>query len=135
MMVMARSRVFVGRVALQADPLPRRAQSGGVRLVAIAAGDAGGEHPALLERAVIVDLVLHLAVGMVEAAREQRDDMGVGQCPPGNPGLRKFAAARVAEAAGLDLLAGECWRIVARGVARARIDRPTDVAPLVEPDQ
>ena len=34
--------------------------------MAVAAGDAGGEHLALLERTVIVDLIEHLAVGVVE---------------------------------------------------------------------
>ena len=48
--------VGVGRVTLQADAVPRRAQLGAVRIVAIAAGDAGREHPALLEGAVVVDL-------------------------------------------------------------------------------
>ena len=65
--VMRCGRVFVGRVALQADAVAGRAQLGAMRLVAIAAGDAGREHLALLERAVVVDLVEHLPVGMIEA--------------------------------------------------------------------
>ena len=55
--VMRRGRVLVGRVALQADAVARKPQLGAVRLVAVAAGDAGREHLALLERAVVVDLV------------------------------------------------------------------------------
>ena len=60
----ARPRIFVGGVALQADAVTRRTKLCAVRLVAVAAGDAGREHLALLERAVVVDLVQHLAVGM-----------------------------------------------------------------------
>ena len=66
--VMRRGRVLVGRMALQADAVARKPQLGAVRLVAVAAGDAGREHLALLERAVVVDLVEHLPVGMVEPA-------------------------------------------------------------------
>ena len=40
---------------------------GAVRIVTVAAGDALGEHLALLERAVVVDLILHLPVGEIEA--------------------------------------------------------------------
>ena len=53
-----------------------RAELCAVRLVAVAAGHAGREHPALLERAVIVDLVAHLPVGLIEAARQRRDRHG-----------------------------------------------------------
>ena len=126
--------VLVGGVALQADAVAGRAQLGAVRLVAIAAGDAGREHLALLERAVIVDLVEHLPVGVIEPAPERRDHVGVGQRAARDPVLRERAAAGVAEAAGLDLLANERRREVARGVAGPRIDRPRDIAPLVEAD-
>ena len=105
-MAVVRDRgILVGRVTLQADAVTGRAQLRAVRLVAIAAGDAGREHLALLERAVVVDLVQHLPVGMIEPARERRDDVRVGQRPARNPVLGEFAAARVAQAAGLDLLA------------------------------
>ena len=106
-----------------------------MRLVAIAAGDAGGEHLALLERAVIVDLVEHLPVGVIEPACERRDDVRVGQRPARHPVLGKFAAAGVAQAAGLDLLANQRRREVARGVARPRTDRPGHAAPFVELNQ
>src|SRR5262245_2312638 len=125
-------RIFFRRVTLPADTVGRRSQPGAVRFVAIAAGHARREHPALLERAVIVDLVAYLPVGMVEPARQRRDDMRFGQRPAGNPILGEPAAARVAQAAGLDLLAQRGGRDAALPVAGARIDRPGDVAPLVE---
>src|SRR5262245_7832573 len=121
-------------MALPADSVGRRAQPRAVRFVAIAAGHARREHLALLERAVVVDLVAHLPVGMVEPARQRRDDMRLRQRPAGNPILRKLAAARMAQAAGLDFLAQRGGRDAALAVAGARIDRPGDVAPLVEPD-
>src|SRR5262249_13184876 len=85
-----------------------------------------------LERAVIVALVAHLPVGMIEPARQPRDDVRVGQRAAGNPILGKLAAARMAQAAGLDLLAQGGGRDAALPVAGARIDRPGDVLPLVE---
>ena len=135
-MAVVRDRgIFVGGVTLQADAVSRRTKLGGVRLVAIAAGDAGREHPALLERAVVVDLVQHLPVGTVEPARERRDGMRVRERAPGHPLLGKLAAARVTQAAGLDLLAHERGRDVPARVARVRIDRPDDTVAFVEPDQ
>jgi len=73
MAVMRGGRILVGRVTLQADAVPGRAKFRRVRLVAVAAGDAGREHFALAERAVVVDLVEHLSVGVIEPARERRD--------------------------------------------------------------
>src|SRR5262245_60270549 len=125
-------RILVGRMTLLADAVAGSAQPGAVRLMAIGAGHACGEHPALLERAVIVDLVAHLPVGMIEPAREPRDDMRIGQRPAGSPVLGKLAAARMAQAAGLDLLAQHGGRDAPLPVAGARIDRPGDVEPLVE---
>src|SRR5438105_3187562 len=52
-----------------------------------------------------------------------------------HPILGKLAAARVTQAAGLDLLPHEGGREVAARVARVRIDRPDDIAAFVEPDQ
>ena len=73
MAVMGRRRVFLRRVTLHADAGAGRSQLRRVRLVAIAAGDAGCEHPALLERPIVVDLVQHLAIGMIEPAGKWRD--------------------------------------------------------------
>src|SRR5262249_32794404 len=119
-------------VALRADGIGGSAKLRAVRLVAIAAGDAGREHLALLERAVVVDLVAHLSVGLVQPARERRDGVGVGEPAAGRPIPGEFAAARVAEAAGLDLLAHQRRGEVARGISRVAVDAPEDVAPFVE---
>jgi len=124
MAVMGGSRVFLRRVTLHADAVTGGARLRCVRLVAIAAGDAGSEHPALLERAVIVDLIAHLPVGLIEPAREQRDDVGVGERAAGHPILGKRAAARVTPAAGFDLLAHRGGREVAVGVAARSVDPP-----------
>ena len=50
-----------------------------VRVVAVRAGHARGVHLALQERAVLVDLVLLLAVGLVEPLFKQGHAVGVGQ--------------------------------------------------------
>ena len=95
----------VGRVTLQTDAVRRRTKLGAVRFMTIAAGDTGCEHPALFERAIIVDLIDHLPVGGIEAMRERRDRMGVGQPVARDPLLGESTTARVAWATGLDLLA------------------------------
>ena len=84
MMIMRGASVGVG-VALQADLVAGEFQLGAVRVVAIAAGDACCVHLALLERAVIIDLIEHLAVGLVEPLGERSDEMRVGERPPGHP--------------------------------------------------
>src|ERR1700758_2581630 len=99
------SSIFVGGVTLQTESVARDPQLRAVRLVAIAAGDTGSEHLALLERAVIIDLVKHLPIRMIERGDKRRDDMRIGQPLAGNPGLGELAAPRMAQAASLDLLA------------------------------
>src|SRR5215510_12350853 len=132
MAVMGGRRVFLRRVALHADAVAGRAQLRGVRLVAIAAGNAGSEHLALLERAVIVDLILHLTVVVIEPAREGRDQMRVRKPPPGSPVLGELAPTGMAKPAGLDLLAQQRRGEVAGGVPCLRIASPYDIAPFVE---
>src|SRR3954468_9824447 len=66
MLMMRDSGVFVGRMTLQANAITRKPQRGAMRLMAVAAGHAGCEHLALLEGAVVVDLVQHLPIRMVE---------------------------------------------------------------------
>src|SRR5512132_2558370 len=101
---MMRARRKMGlRVALQADAVSLGAQARGVRLVAIAAGHALGVHPALHERAVLVDFVADLAVGLVEARLEQCREVGVRQRLAARRLLRELAAPRVAARAGVDL--------------------------------
>ena len=87
MMAVACAGVSHGRVALKADLAARRAQGCGMGLVAVAAGDAGREHLALFERAVIVCFlhVPHLSVGFVDPARERRDHVRVGERPARPP--------------------------------------------------
>jgi hypothetical protein len=100
-------RVFRGRMALSADGIDGGFQLAAVRIVAIAAGDAGRKHPAQLERRVVVGFlfVAHLAVGMEQPAVEQRDPVRLRQRLAGFPVLRELPAPRMAKAAGLDLLA------------------------------
>ena len=76
---MLHAGVFVRRMTLQADAFAGRAKLCAVRLVAVAAGDAGGKHLALLERRIIIRLfdVTDLAVGMVGVACERFDHMGL----------------------------------------------------------
>ncbi len=119
-------------VALQADRIALQNRLAAVRVVAVAAGDAGREHPALLEGSVVVDLAQHLAVGLIEAPVQRRHDMRLRQPAAGLPVLRRAAAPRMAQPAGLDLLAQRPGRCAAVRVACRRVGRPGDVAPLVQ---
>ena len=66
MKVVGRRIVFAGCVALQAYAVSRRPQLEGMRIVTIAAGDAGVKHSALDEGPVFVNLAFDLSVGKVE---------------------------------------------------------------------
>ena len=50
---------------MQANAIAWSTEFRGMGFMAIAAGDTGREHPALLERAIIVHLIAHLPVGMI----------------------------------------------------------------------
>src|SRR5215469_6747691 len=131
-MVMRGGRVLVGGMALQADAVAGQAKLGGMRFMTIAAGDPGREHLALLERAIIVDLVEHLSVGLIEPVGKQRDRVRIGKRPTGDPILGKLGASRMAQAASLDLLANERGPEVADRLAGGGIGRPADTLPLIE---
>ena len=105
--------------------------------MAIAAGHARGEHLALLERRIVVGLlhVADLSVGMIGFAGQRRDGMGVGQPAAGDPILVEGGAARMAQAAGLDLLAKRRRRDAALRRPGPRVDRPGHTVPLVEVDK
>jgi hypothetical protein len=98
MMAVLHVGVFVGRMALQADAFARCSKFRAVRLVAIAAGDAGGEHLALLERRIVIGLfdIANLAVGMIGIAREPFNCMGLRQPLTRHPIFVKSGAPRVA---------------------------------------
>src|SRR5438874_6232865 len=102
-----------------------------MRIVTIAAGDAGRKHLALLERAVIVDLVEHLTVGMIKPAGERRYGMALRERLAGLPVIGKLAAPRVAKAAGLDLLAQHGRRNAPLWITRSRIGKPSDAVALI----
>ena len=65
-------------------------------VMTVTAGDTGGKHLALLERAIVIDLVAHLPVRMVEPGSEEGDGVRVGQGLARRPVLGKFTTSRVA---------------------------------------
>ena len=67
------------QVTLLAQRIAFGAQLLGMRIVAVAARHAFGEHAAVQERAVIEHLVLHLAVGPVQPALQEADAEAVGE--------------------------------------------------------
>src|SRR6187397_3283204 len=106
-----------------------------MRLMAVAAGDAQREHLALLERAVVVDLVAHLPVGIVEPTRERRNDVRIRKPPARHPILGKLTAPRMAKPAGLDLLAQLRRREIPSRISGACIRPPDDVLPFIKAHQ
>src|SRR5690349_16182826 len=89
MLMVLRNLELAGVMALQAQIVAREARLGAVWLMAIAAGHARREHLTLLERAVVIDLVAHLAVRMIEPAGKSRDGVGIGQRAAWNPSFRE----------------------------------------------
>ena len=94
---------FFRRMALQADAVAVRAQLKAVRIVAVAAGDAGMEHAALQERAVFIDLVTDLTVGKIQIVVEQRHAITVADRRARRRGGPDRPAPRMAMRAGFDL--------------------------------
>ena len=102
--------------------------------VTIAASHSGCEHLALLERAVIVDLVEHLPVGMVKPADEGGDRVSIGQWLSRYPVLRKFPASRMAQPAGINFPARNRRGDTALWIAGFGIGLPGNAVPLVKKD-
>src|SRR2546425_10352689 len=100
---MRRCLVLLARMATEPDLAPRRAERAAVRVVAIGARHATGEHLRLQEGAVLVHLVADLPVGVVEAVLEQRDSVGSAQWPAVHVVVGELAAPRGAAPAQLDL--------------------------------
>src|SRR6266436_1876042 len=72
---------------------------------------------------------------MVEPAGDRRHGVRVGQPPARNPLLRERAAARMAQAAGLDLFAQGSGRDAPLWMSGRRISRPDDAVALAEAHQ
>src|SRR6202023_4005906 len=94
--------VMLGRLepcremALRAQAVPLGVQLDAVRVVAVRAGDPGGMHPALQERAVFIDLAVDLPIGVIETGFEQRREIGVEKGRAWRRVLGDLLAARVA---------------------------------------
>jgi hypothetical protein len=102
-----------------------------VRVVAVGARHALRVHAALQERPPFVDLVALLAVGLVQAFREQRRPVVIEEGAPRVVAAGDLPTSRVALRAHLDL-AGSRARAAARGDAGLRNGNPRHAAPLVE---
>src|SRR5215469_1119860 len=101
-MAVLRRSIGGSRVAPQTEPIARHSPFETVRIMAVAAGHPAGEHLALAEGSVFVDLIFDLAVGMVEPAIEQRDEMRVGERAAWQPVFGKLGTTGMAAAAGLE---------------------------------
>src|SRR5262245_22172811 len=117
-------RILGGGVTLRTDAVGRSAELAGMRLVTVAAGDTGREHLALLERAVVVDLVPHLPVCVIKALAYWRDHMRLGQPSARTPCFGELATASMAETAGLDLRPQSARRAAANSIAGRGSYRP-----------
>jgi hypothetical protein len=59
------------QVTLRTHAVSGRTQLQAVRFVAVAAGHSGTIHLALQERAIDIDFILHLAIGMVQTGLDE----------------------------------------------------------------
>ncbi len=123
------------QVAARADAvlIRRGDQFRRVRIVTVRAGDAPGVHPALQERPVDVDLVLHAPVREVQVLLEQRGQVSIGERSSVGVVQGEHAAPRVAAAAGLRLLLFRRGR-AASGDTGCRVHAPLGAVLVVEVD-
>src|SRR5262249_8924205 len=124
--------IRLGGVALSADTILGKAKLGAMRLMAITAGYAGGKHLALLERAIVVDLIKHLAVGLIDAATDRRNGMRLRQPSTRQPVLGELSTPSMTKAAGLRLFAQGEGQFATRGIAGLCLHRPGNVATFIE---
>ncbi len=129
-----RSVVLRRQMASRADGIAGGAQLQRMRVVAVRACDALRVHPALHERAPVVDLVAHLAIVPVQVVVEQCHAMGVERRLAVHVVVRDPAGAGVAAGAGLDL-AGAGSRPAALGIAGRCDGRPRHALALVQRDR
>ena len=99
--MMFRRIILLRGMTLHAKVVAAGTKRGTVRLVTIAAGHAGMEHPALDKGAVFVVLLFYLAVGEVVVFIEQRDAIVVAYCLAMHIVFVNLAAPRVASRAHL----------------------------------
>ena len=92
------------------------------------------KHPALYERAVLVNLVLDLTIRVVEVLIEQRDPIIVLDWLTMDVVLVDLTAPRVTSRAGLNLALRPA-RSAAMGVSGRRVDLPASSAALIKRDQ
>ena len=102
-----------------------------MRVVTIAARDAGDEHLALAERRVVKDLIEALAVSFEQTRLQQARQVRVQQRAPRPPRLGDLGAAGMAHPAGLQFLRRRARRR-ATGTAGGGIDHPVNAVALVE---
>src|SRR6266566_5854016 len=90
-------------MALRTEAIALGQQLRAVRVVTVRAGDAGGMHAALQERAVLVDLAVDLSVGVIETRLEQRRQIAVEVGLARHWALGDHFAARVTCGTSLEL--------------------------------
>ena len=132
-----KARVAGRLVASRAQRIAVGPQAEPMRVVAIGAAHALRVHPALQERAPDVDLVLLLAVGVVEALAQQRRMIVVEERLARKFGVGEPLAPRMARRAGFDLITrivaaeiddkAERVRVEPFGILARRGLRPRDV--------
>jgi hypothetical protein len=93
----------LGLVAARAETVVRERDLARVHVVAVAARHAAAVHLRLQERAVLVDLVQDLSVGVVERGVEEAHVVAVGERTAERVRRAVRTATRVAPRARLDL--------------------------------
>ena len=103
-----------------------------MRVVAVGAGDAGSEHPALHERADLEHFAVDLPIGMIQSGLEQRRHRAVEKRRGCGGALGDHLSPGVAGAAGIQHGAGtRCFR--SSGDAGLFVHRPGAAIGGIEP--
>ena len=125
--------VGLGRVAVGAERISLQSGASAVGIVAVGADHALLSHAALQEGSVNIDLLLDLAVGVVEVFFQQAQVVGVQQRGSMDVVLADETPPRVAAGAHLRLRVGS-QRGGAPGLAGALVTGPDCRLGLLEPD-
>ncbi len=120
------------QVTLRTHGVALGTQLQAVRVVAIRARHTRGVHPALQERAVVVHLVLHLAIGAVQPLGQERGTERHQERLARDMAIDTFGAPRVAGRTDLDLDPIGARRRTAQRDARGHLHRPLHIAPVPE---
>ena len=132
--VMLDGIVLPGRVALKANAVAWRAKLQAMWLVTVAARHSGMKHPALDERAVLVNFILNLSIRIIEVVIEQRDPIVIAHRLAMHVVFVNLTSPRMTSCTGLDFTLRAARRATDHVSGRS-IGRPAHAMAFVQCNQ